>query len=465
MASNFGWTEDYQDLLIACLVEHGHEFYFLASELKSNYFTGVQATITARCLIEYQKTHDKYPSWIVLKELVIRETNQWKDSVDTGAKEYLDKLKSIDTRDWEHVLENVATFLRERAYVVALQKAVKYLQDEEIPAGGLAPLFEEAAKVGQNLDDLGFIFHADVEKVVKIVTAQGYGVQTGYPLLDKIWTNGWGPGWLIVPLAPPKRYKSGFCVNLACNMVSPQIGVDVIYYACEISQELAMVRAMCNIAGLSSDYMFDTPEKFTQIVTAKMKESVAGNLIFKSFASKTATISDIRSHAKTVVKLFNLKLKTVIIDFAETVTVADTKKEESEVRRSAAVYIQARALGAELGCCVVMPDRCNKATTDKAVPSMTSFQGSFEKAGIVDVALGLCSTDGEYRGNVIRLFNFLNRHGAAYQHLRGRIDPISWRMEFNEQVAYSEEVEMRENDDVTPGRRKSSTIPRELIDP
>jgi len=115
-----------------------------------------------------------------------------------------------------------------------------------------------------------------------------------------------------------------------------------------------------------------------------------------------------------------------------------------------------------------MPDRCNRDATDKPVPSMTSFQGSFEKAGIVDVAFGLCATDDEHRGNVLRLFNFLNRHGASGQHLRGRVDPLTWRMEFNEEVAYAEEKEMQEQAEESKrgrgGRGKRSGVPAELAE-
>ncbi len=867
MAQNFPYTAEYQNLLIACLVEKSAEFEWIAPELRPNYFTGSQPTVVARCLIEYHKSYSRFPSWTVLRELSLRESAKVKDdNSDDSINEFLDEVKKLDTRDWEHVRDNVTGFLRERAYVVALQKAVKYLQDDKVPETGLSPLFDEASKVGQNLDDMGFIFHADVDRVVKMVTANTYGVQTGFPMLDKIWKNGWGPGWLIVPLAPPKRFKcqhpdteilmkdgatkriceikvgdqvmgddstprnvlscgdgygplyrveqangddyivnedhvlclkrpgctafaeitakdylrqpkrfkqqwkgykvgvefresplpsdpyckgrqlgseaaknipfayrvnsrrvrlkllaglidesgiyasscgfiftsaseelckdacwiarslgfkasvkcgkkrcvvriqgkiseipvvllheapwkdsdnahdctsikvsrisdgkwfgievdgdhrylhsdftvthnSATCINLATNMISPQIAGDVIYYACEISQELAMTRAMCNISGLSGDYMFETPEKFAADVKKKMEEAVAGNLLFKSFASKAASITDIRSHARAAVKQYGLNLKAIFIDYAETVK-GDADKNEPEYRKSAAVYTGARALGAELGCCVVMPDRCNKDTTDKPVPSMTSFQGSFEKAGIVDVAFGLCvhrdqgvitgkgiikigdlrhllrassepvlvlshnfetgldewkpvlnwfnngatdtaflsiktdamcqvsarsivtqdhlfftpdgnkikacdlsvgdkiwartapatvtdvrefplqkrkhlrhkidievadnhnyylasgalvsncSTDDEYRANTIRWFNFLNRHGQAFQHLRGRVDPVTWRMEFNEEVPYEEESEMREE---RPGRRRSS-VPKELAD-
>lgn len=471
MAQNFNWRGDFQNLLIACLVAHSDQFTSIARELKPNYFVGVQPTLVARCLLDYHKAQDRFPSWVVLRELASRAVAAIPGDRDPETiMAFIDELQKMDTRDWNFVRDNLGKYIKERAVNAALVQAVQYLKDDKIPEGGLAPLFDEAARAGQNLDDLGFLFHADVDRVVAMVTDAKYGTATGFPLLDKIWRNGWGPGWLIVPLAPPKAFKTAFSINLACNIVSPQIEGDVIYYACEISQELAMCRAMCNIAGLDQGYMYDSPEKFALQVKAKMAERCAGNLLFKSFSSKSASILDIRQHAKMAVSQLGLNLKAIVVDYAETVRSSGSEKGESEHRKSAAVYTEARALGGELRCPVIMPDRCNRETVEKAVPNMTSFQGAFEKAGIVDVGLGLCSTEEERRGNILRIFNFIGRHSAAGQHLRGRVDPLTWRMEFNEEVAYAEEKEMQETAEENKrgrggrGGPKRSAVPAELAE-
>jgi hypothetical protein len=67
---------------------------------------------------------------------------------------------------------------------------------------------------------------------------------------------------------------------------------------------------------------------------------------------------------------------------------------------------------------------------------MQSFQGAFEKAGIVDIAIGLCATEAELKNNVIRLFVFLNRHGPALQHFQGAVDASAYRMEILKELEY-----------------------------
>jgi hypothetical protein len=84
-----------------------------------------------------------------------------------------------------------------------------------------------------------------------------------------------------------------------------------------------------------------------------------------------------------------------------------------------------------------MPDRCNRQTVGLAVPSMKSFQGSFEKAGIVDAAIGICATEEEDKHDRVRYFVFLNRHGEAHKHYGGKVDPQRMIMTVGQEIDYN----------------------------
>jgi hypothetical protein len=298
---------------------------------------------------------------------------------------------------------------------------------------------ESALQIGQNLTNMGVLLSGNDPDlalgVIDRVTTRGYGVRTGYTFLDNIWKNGWAPGWLIVPLAPPKRFKTTFCINIALNIAGPSIGEDVLYYTCEISDELAAVRAMCNVARVQMDVMYQSPEKFKIQVKSEMQALMHGEILVKGYASRTATIADLKAHAKMAIQQ-GLRPKAIIIDYADTVKPSSSHKEKKDHLLQADVYTEARAMGAELGCCVIMPDRCTRDTVSQPVPSMQSFQGAFEKAGIVDIAIGLCATEAELKNNIIRLFVFLNRHGAALQHFQGAVDAATYRMEILKEIEY-----------------------------
>jgi predicted transcriptional regulator len=449
MREQFDFSQAFQDLILACLIRHSEDFARYGPILEPRYFLGIQATVCANSILDYQKQRGKFPSFEVLEQLVINY--QAKIGGDEEAKEragtYVQRLSELDTSDHPFVIEQVCNFARERATLAAIKASLT-----DIQAGKLGPEFtkrlEEALRVGQDLEDLGILLHRDAESAVRMITAQNYGIRTGYQLFDDVWKNGLGPGWLVVFLAPPKRYKTAMCLNLAINAISPSIGEDVFYYTLEISQELALARALFKLTGLNQEYMFMNTDKFIIAANKQIQMTVAGNLLIKGFGSKTARISDIENHAKTVIQQLKIRPKMIIIDYAETVAEAD--KTASEHQRSASVYTEARAMGHRLKCPVIMPDRCNKETVGLSVPNMTSFQGAFQKAGIVDAAIGICATEAEYVNNTLRWFIFENRHGPAYQHFRGKVDPDTMSIEINEKIAYEPQ------DDIGKQRRRKS---------
>lgn len=426
--------DEFQDLILACMMREPEKFTFVAPAIKPKYFTGVQPTLAARCMLEHFEKYLRFPAWEVLEQRLDEATRQMPESEGGLAIDYVRKLRRMDIGDWEFVRDHVSEFVRERALVDAIRQSVTMLQDNKIPPDGFVSLFAKAMQVGQDLDDLGYLMHEDVDRVISKVMNVEYGLRTGFPRLDAIWKNGWAPGWLIVPAAPPKRYKSGFCINLALNVVSPQVHKDVIYYACELGQEEAMVRGMCHLARLPQETLYESSMKFSGLVKAAMEDSIAAKLLFKSFPSKTATIADLRAHAHMAMAQLNMRPRLIIIDYAETIQPSDRK--EAEYRQQSSIYTEARAFGKEIGATVVMPDRVKQEFVDQAVPNMRALQGAFEKAGIVDIAFGLCATDMEYIEKCLRLFVFLNRHGPAYQHFRGSVDPVTWHLEFNQKIEF-----------------------------
>ena len=136
-------------------------------------------------------------------------------------------------------------------------------------------------------------------------------------------------------------------------------------------------------------------------------------------------------------------------------------------RSQAEIYTQARALADELQCTVVLPDRCNKDTVGKDTPDMTSFQGSFEKAGIVDVSIGICQTDVERLKSDIRYFIFINRHGRQYDYFRGKVNQDHMTMSIEHEMDFEMErnrAEANEKDRRRDRRQRGKALPAELED-
>lgn len=454
----YNFSDDFQDLILACMVRHPDKFAVEGEIIQPKFFNGSAAYDACYEVREWLKEYGTYPDFTILGNLVyqryaMRNPDRAKECV-----EYIKRLARLDTSNADGVRDMIVKFARERAVQNALRIAMDASYQGKEVEGGLVKLFETALQVGTNLDDMGIWLHTDIDLVRERLNDKEYGVSTGYQPLDQVWKRGWGKGWLIVPLAPPKRYKSTFCLNLALNMAGHSIDADVFYYACEISQELAFMRGLVSITGLPEQTMFEEPQKFWHQAEQQVPLVLNGNVMFKGFPSKGVTIAQIKAHAKNVIKQTGVKPRCIVIDYAETVR-SSAEKGTSDWRAQAEIYTEARAMGAELGCCIVMPDRCNADAVDKKVPSMKSFQGSFEKAGIVDAAIGLCATESEHKQGKCRYFIFINRHGPQYLHFEGRVDAERYRMTIDNEIDYdpeAEEAEAEERRLRRSGRKKPS---------
>jgi len=445
----YNFTNDFQDAILACLIRHPQDFYAFGEIIKPAFFSGPAAFELANRLLEFKKTYGNYPNFSTLGNFAFHKAAAVNIDHAKETLDYVEKLAAVDTSDKKAILDLSVKFAQERAIYDAIRKIHAAQTEGKMEGVDPVKVMQEAVAVGTNFNDLGVLLYHDYETIIRRTMTHDFGVMPGYEPFDRLWKNGWGQGWLIVILAPPKRYKTAFAINLALNIVKSQ-DADVLYYACEITQELAAMRALTNITGWTQDNFTATPEKGILAAGKALKRDLWGNILFKGYPSKSTTISQIKSHAHQVIDIYGLNPKAIVIDYAETVRPDKVDKEQPDWRQQADIYTQARALGAELGCAVIMPDRCNKETVGKRVPSMKSFQGAFEKAGIVDAAIGLCATDDEYKHDRVRYFVFLNRHGEAYKHYDGKIDPQRMRMTVGQEIDYNPEDE---DEDAKPKHR------------
>lgn len=442
--TQYNFSTDFQDELLVCMIRHPEMFMGLSEVIDYGYFTGTNSQMVCKQLQLFYKKHNVYPNFAQLSTMVIqatRQTGENEKAAETTA--YVQKLSEVEIRAKEFYRDQAVNFAKQRALILAATEVAKTIQEGKEPGGEIVKKFQDALSIGQNLLDQGYLVKADYNQIVDKLSDVNYGTFTGYDIFDeKLWKRGWGPGWLIVPLAPPKRYKTAFCLNLAMNMVGPKCGYDVLYYACEISAELASLRAFQNLLGATQDEFNDDPEAFKHRLFEGIRVQMQGDLLIKHFPAKTATIADIRAHAIAAIQTFGLKPKAIFIDYAETVKTSSSDKSTPEYRQQSDIYTEARALGDELGCCIIMPDRCNREAVNQATPSMDSFQGAFEKAGIVDISIGLCATDEEYEKGDMRYFVVLNRHGEGGTHLRGKVDRQRMRITIDEELKPYEAAEV-----------------------
>jgi hypothetical protein len=430
----YNFDQTIQDGLLACLIRYPEEFYAFGELLKPAYASGPAAMEVIRQMQEYRTKYGKYPGFTVLGNFAFHANTRKNIEQAKALLEYVEKLASTDTSEKSELHGLSIKFLKERALYDGIRKIHDAHTEGKADEIDEIAIMQDAIAVGTKIDNHGLSLYHDYRAIIETGTSTSYGVHTGYVEFDKLWKHGWAPGWLIVLLAPPKRFKSTLALNLATGIASQQ-DVDVLYYACEMSEEETACRAFRNITGLTQEQL-EKEGVAGKTYKEMRKQKLWGDIRIKGYPSKSTSISEMKIHARHIITTYNLKPKAIVIDYAETVRPDSVDKKSPDWRQQADIYTQARAMGNEFGCCVIMPDRCNREAVDRPVPSMKSFQGAFEKAGIVDVAIGICATEQEHIKNKVRYFVFLNRYGEAHKHYEGTVDPERMKMTVDREIDY-----------------------------
>jgi len=458
------FTDAFQDVILACMVRHPDKFEAVGSVVLPEYFWGVKSMVVCQVLQAYALKHGFYPTFPVLAEKVYDHYGRDEEEKAAETCEYVKHLETLDTRDVNEVVAKTVKFARERAIINAVHEAAHRLKTDAWPPEGFAPMFERAGRVGENILDIGYSAMDDAEYVIDLVTSKAYGIKTRTPL-DTLWPNGWAPGWLVVPLAPPKGRKSTFATSLALNMTSKlgsEPALPVFYYTCEITAELTLTRAYAALTGRPMNEIYRTPEIFKHELRKTLNLAMGAPLIVKSYPAKTATIADIRAHARLAAARLGINPRAIFIDHAETVKPAPGKN-ISDWRQQSDIYTQAAALGSELQCVVIMPDRCTRDAVNRKTPNITHFQGAFEKAGVVDIGIGLCQTPEEDKMGEMRFFVFVNRHGRQYVQFSGKVEPETMRIHVGNQIPWIPDDDDPKGKRVRKGDRTRG-LPPELQD-
>ena len=146
----FNFSEDYQDLVLACVLRHS-EFSKYSSILDPKMFSSVISTLIARKVFDYHKKFFIFPSREILHQLACDEAKKSGES-EAAMTGYVERLFTIRIGGWKHVHERVIAFCRERAVVTALFRCKEFIQNGETPEGGFRKLFQDAVDTGSQFE-------------------------------------------------------------------------------------------------------------------------------------------------------------------------------------------------------------------------------------------------------------------------------------------------------------------------
>jgi hypothetical protein len=120
--SQYLFSQDYQDRLLACVITVSLEFWNYGDIVRPEYFTGVDAFETAFQLKRYVEKYGKYPNFSTLMNTLLVKFERNNPDKASQLVDYVLKLTELDTDDWEGVRVLVKSFAKECSLFSAQKK-------------------------------------------------------------------------------------------------------------------------------------------------------------------------------------------------------------------------------------------------------------------------------------------------------------------------------------------------------
>ena len=319
-----------------------------------------------------------------------------------GVRRVVDRLYKEDVSDAHAVLEKLIEFGKQQALVNATLQAADKLSrgDRE-----LRSLFDEAALVGEDLIDIGVDYKGDAEERLAWYRDPSLQeadlIRTGIPHLDAMLDGGIARGELGVFLAPPKRGKTTTLINVGFGALTAVHRYNVAHYSLEMDQDKVSRRYDDRLMGDRVKFRRSDPERYATALGTRIRRAVRGKLFVKSYATRSASVSKIRSHL-SLLAARGFRPDLILVDYAD---IMKPERRLGEMRHEqAGIYEDLRQLAGEFNAAVWTGSQASRGALEKEIITIDDFAEAFEKAAIVDAAIAFCQTNDERIERRCRLF-------------------------------------------------------------
>lgn len=388
--------------------------------LDHTYFARDLDRLIAKALFAHLDAHRVPPHRTTLTEACRSLANP--DELP-AVQQALDAIWAEEITDHPAVAALAVNFGKTQAMANAVLEAA-----EELDHGNrqkIIPIIQKAALVGEDLLSVG-LRYADWPQrkewyLAPPELAQLQVIPTGIPHLDHALRGGLRRGELGVVLAPPKRGKTSTLINFGFGALTqarpprggeeaPETprGFNVLHLSLEMHQEDILRRYDDRLAGVEG-----IREKHTDIhkyvaLLEREQPRVLGDLYVKSFPTRSLSATSIRA-LLTLLVARGFTPDLLLVDYAD---IMKPERRLGEMRHEqAGIYEDLRTIAGEFQCVVWTGSQASKGALEKETITIADFAEAFEKAAIVDCAVGFCQTDNERIENPQQCRLFL----AAYR--------------------------------------------------
>lgn len=389
----------FQDHILAVLARTPTAIGRYRSALDYKFFVSESARLVAKTLFAHYDEHQRVPTQSLLIEEVKATTSEEKM---TKADKLIRKMYKDDISDSDAVLKKTVEFGKQQAMVNAVIESA-----DAIKAGKrnlVMPKIHEAQLVGEDLLDVGIHYNEDGLRSSWYTAARVLDtIPTGIAHLDYALGGGLGRGELGVVLAPPKRGKTTTLINFGFGALIAAVsaGFNVAHYSLEMNDKKIAIRYDDRLAGKTVSYKKSDPERYQATLDERARKFIRGQLFIKSYPTRSATPSKIRSHL-TMLAAQGVNIDLVIVDYAD---IMRAERRLGDMRHEqAGIYEDLRGIAGEFDAAMWTASQTSKSALEKETVNMGDFAESFEKAAVMDVGVAFSQTDDEKIDSECRLY-------------------------------------------------------------
>lgn len=389
---------------LACLIR-SHEFLSVAaSNLNSAYFEGPMRQNIAKMALDFYQAFGSGLSDLAFVQEVkgLVTSGKIKAAEATRYAQEMKALKALNISDWQFVLKNVMTFVKNRETRGLIEDAVKHLLPKN-DFDGIDKRWSKIAQIGQafSVEPVDFFDDMQIEARRKRRLDEKNnvirGVSTGIKRLDDaLPSGGWRPKELYAISGGPKRGKTMALLWFAFSGALQ--GVNVPFFSCEVTREVIEDRLDAMISGTVIRHL---PSSIDDVADQVKRMRPKGKVLIYEYPTKKLAVSEVERQVRRLEMERGIRIGMIVTDYAG--IMKPGRRYDDALKEEASIMEDLRALANKFYVPVLTGNQINRSGANKALVRGTDTAGTFEKIMIVDGNITLGGTDEEIKQGIIRM--------------------------------------------------------------
>ena len=292
------------------------------------------------------------------------------------------KKVDIDERHKNWFFDEFETFCRHKALELAIIQSADLLEKGDY--GQVEDKIKHAVRIGLT-KDLGTDYFVDPKARLLALKDNNGTVSTGWTALDQKLYGGFNKGELNIFAGQSGAGKSLFLQNVALNWVN--VGMNVIYFTFELSEELSSMRVDSMATGVASNEIFKKIDDIDLMV--RMQGQKSGKFQLK-YMSSGATVNDLRSYLKEYEVQTGTKPDCICVDYLDLLMPISKRVSPSDLFiKDKYVSEELRNLAVEQQIVLATASQLNRASVEETEFDHSHIAGGLSKIQTADNVIGI----------------------------------------------------------------------------